>query len=94
MVNSVLAGYNGTIMAYGQTGSGKTHTLIVSCPCGHAPHQHIKCTRAYAAVILHRMHLFGSHVARHIAHNSSPRCVCFRRVMCPSRICGALSPVL
>lgn len=29
VVDSVLAGYNGTIMAYGQTGSGKTHTLIV-----------------------------------------------------------------
>ena len=24
---SVLEGYNGTVMAYGQTGTGKTHTL-------------------------------------------------------------------
>lgn len=30
VVQSTLAGYNGTILAYGQTGSGKTHTLIVS----------------------------------------------------------------
>jgi hypothetical protein len=30
VVQSVLCGYNGTILAYGQTGSGKTHTLIVS----------------------------------------------------------------
>lgn len=27
IVNSVLCGYNGTLMAYGQTGTGKTHTL-------------------------------------------------------------------
>ncbi|KAL6980313.1 hypothetical protein U1Q18_021953 [Sarracenia purpurea var. burkii] len=27
VVESVLAGYNGTIMAYGQTGTGKTYTL-------------------------------------------------------------------
>jgi kinesin family member 5 len=27
IVNSVLVGYNGTLMAYGQTGTGKTHTL-------------------------------------------------------------------
>jgi kinesin family protein 3/17 len=27
IVNSVLAGYNGTIFAYGQTGTGKTHTM-------------------------------------------------------------------
>lgn len=26
-VESILSGYNATIMAYGQTGSGKTHTL-------------------------------------------------------------------
>lgn len=31
IVDSVLDGYNGTVLAYGQTGSGKTHTLIVSC---------------------------------------------------------------
>lgn len=28
MVESVMAGYNGTIFAYGQTGCGKTHTMI------------------------------------------------------------------
>ena len=28
VVNSVLDGYNGTILAYGQTGTGKTHTMI------------------------------------------------------------------
>ncbi|KAK9806816.1 hypothetical protein WJX72_003710 [[Myrmecia] bisecta] len=28
IVQSVLQGYNGTILAYGQTGSGKTHTLL------------------------------------------------------------------
>ena len=28
IVDSVLEGYNGTIMAYGQTGSGKTHTMF------------------------------------------------------------------
>ena len=28
MVESVLAGYNGTIFAYGQTGSGKTYTMV------------------------------------------------------------------
>ena len=27
MVESTLAGYNGTIFAYGQTGCGKTHTM-------------------------------------------------------------------
>src|SRR5690606_30963773 len=27
IVESVLQGYNGTIMAYGQTGSGKTYTM-------------------------------------------------------------------
>ena len=27
VVESVLSGYNGTIMAYGQTGTGKTFTL-------------------------------------------------------------------
>lgn len=27
VVESVLEGYNGTIMAYGQTGTGKTYTL-------------------------------------------------------------------
>eukprot|EP00966_Prymnesium_polylepis_P235021 5435833-Prymnesium_polylepis.1 len=27
-LQSVLSGYNGTILAYGQTGSGKTHTLL------------------------------------------------------------------
>lgn len=27
IVDSVLNGYNGTILAYGQTGSGKTHTM-------------------------------------------------------------------
>ena len=27
IVESVLKGYNGTVMAYGQTGSGKTHTM-------------------------------------------------------------------
>ncbi|XP_057531871.1 kinesin-like protein KIN-UB [Amaranthus tricolor] len=27
VVESVLAGYNGTVLAYGQTGTGKTHTL-------------------------------------------------------------------
>lgn len=26
-VNSVLEGYNATILAYGQTGTGKTHTM-------------------------------------------------------------------
>ena len=26
-MQSVLEGYNGTIMAYGQTGAGKTYTL-------------------------------------------------------------------
>eukprot|EP00775_Hariotina_reticulata_P007717 gene7717-7916_t len=30
IVDSVLDGYNGTVLAYGQTGSGKTHTLIGS----------------------------------------------------------------
>lgn len=28
VVESVLQGYNGTILAYGQTGTGKTHTMI------------------------------------------------------------------
>lgn len=28
VVDSVLEGYNGTILAYGQTGTGKTHTMI------------------------------------------------------------------
>lgn len=28
LVESVMAGYNGTIFAYGQTGCGKTHTMI------------------------------------------------------------------
>ena len=28
VVESVLEGYNGTILAYGQTGTGKTHTMI------------------------------------------------------------------
>lgn len=28
VIDSVLAGYNGTILAYGQTGSGKTHTMV------------------------------------------------------------------
>ena len=28
VVDSVLQGYNGTILAYGQTGTGKTHTMI------------------------------------------------------------------
>jgi kinesin family protein 3/17 len=27
LVDSVLAGFNGTIFAYGQTGTGKTHTM-------------------------------------------------------------------
>lgn len=27
LYQSVLAGYNGTVMAYGQTGTGKTYTL-------------------------------------------------------------------
>jgi DNA replication protein DnaC len=27
IVESVLEGFNGTILAYGQTGSGKTHTM-------------------------------------------------------------------
>lgn len=27
LLQSVLEGYNGTIMAYGQTGTGKTYTL-------------------------------------------------------------------
>jgi chromosomal replication initiation ATPase DnaA len=27
LVESVMAGYNGTIFAYGQTGCGKTHTM-------------------------------------------------------------------
>lgn len=27
ILQSVLSGYNGTIMAYGQTGTGKTYTL-------------------------------------------------------------------
>ena len=27
IIESVLAGYNGTIFAYGQTGTGKTHTM-------------------------------------------------------------------
>lgn len=28
LIESVLAGYNGTIFAYGQTGCGKTHTMV------------------------------------------------------------------
>lgn len=28
IVDSVLDGYNGSIMAYGQTSSGKTHTML------------------------------------------------------------------
>lgn len=28
IVDSVLDGYNGTILAYGQTSSGKTHTML------------------------------------------------------------------
>ena len=28
VVESVLNGYNGTILAYGQTSSGKTHTML------------------------------------------------------------------
>ena len=28
LVESVVAGYNGTIFAYGQTGCGKTHTMM------------------------------------------------------------------
>ena len=28
VVQSVLDGFNGTIMAYGQTSSGKTHTML------------------------------------------------------------------
>ena len=28
IVDSVLDGYNGTILAYGQTSSGKTHTMF------------------------------------------------------------------
>ena len=28
ILESVLQGYNGTVLAYGQTGSGKTHTLL------------------------------------------------------------------
>jgi kinesin family protein 5 len=28
VVDSVLNGYNGTILAYGQTSSGKTHTML------------------------------------------------------------------
>ena len=31
VVESVLAGFNGTIFAYGQTGTGKTHTMIGDC---------------------------------------------------------------
>ena len=27
LVNSVISGFNGTLVAYGQTGSGKTHTI-------------------------------------------------------------------
>ena len=27
MIDTCLAGYNGTIFAYGQTGSGKTYTM-------------------------------------------------------------------
>ena len=27
IIDSVLNGYNGTVLAYGQTGSGKTHTM-------------------------------------------------------------------
>lgn len=28
VIESVLEGFNGTIMAYGQTSSGKTHTML------------------------------------------------------------------
>lgn len=28
IINSVLEGFNGSIMAYGQTSSGKTHTML------------------------------------------------------------------
>jgi kinesin family protein 5 len=28
IVQSVLEGFNGTILAYGQTSSGKTHTML------------------------------------------------------------------
>jgi len=31
LVESVLAGYNATVLAYGSTGSGKTHTIL-GCP--------------------------------------------------------------
>ena len=32
VVDSVLQGYNGTLMAYGQTGAGKTFTMVVCVP--------------------------------------------------------------
>lgn len=28
VVQSVMEGFNGTVLAYGQTGSGKTHTML------------------------------------------------------------------
>ena len=28
IIESVLEGFNGTILAYGQTSSGKTHTML------------------------------------------------------------------
>ena len=31
LVDSVLAGFNGTIFAYGQTGTGKTYTMEGEC---------------------------------------------------------------
>lgn len=37
VVDSVLQGFNGTIIAYGQTGSGKTFTMSGES-CSLAPH--------------------------------------------------------
>ena len=33
VVQSVMDGYNGTVMAYGQTGAGKTHTVPQGLAC-------------------------------------------------------------
>lgn len=29
IINSVIDGFNGTILSYGQTGSGKTYTMVI-----------------------------------------------------------------
>ena len=33
LVDSVVTGFNGTLMAYGQTGTGKTHTISSAVSC-------------------------------------------------------------